>query len=380
MDTLKQFLKRPGTYVGMVVALSFQLIFFCVWLTAYDGVNERADQMRIAIVNEDVNIGNKIAEGLQRNLPFQVKAERSVEKANKEMNDHVYDMIIEIPASFSKDINETGKSNLNFHINQANAMMAKQMMEGAAKQIRDNVNKEVASYKKQAIVGKLQAVGPENVEVIKGLTENSIDFTIHKVNDTKGFSVNMVPLMIVLASFVGAMIMSMELSKVAIEVKGSWSNFLSRQIINGTVSILLACITIGLMKGFQIEMHETVGSIWVFQAIVFFAFLSLTQMFLTVFGNAGMIFNIISLSLQLVSSGVIVPHEMLSKTYQTIGELFPATYAANGYYTIVFGGVSLERNIISLLVIVLVTQSVAVMTLAIKGMVKGRRSSVVKEA
>ena len=99
---IKTVFKRPGTYVGMVVALSFQLIFFCVWLTAYDGVNERADQMRIAIVNEDVNIGNKIAEGLQRNLPFQVKAERSVEKANKEMNDHVYDMIIEIPASFQK--------------------------------------------------------------------------------------------------------------------------------------------------------------------------------------------------------------------------------------------------------------------------------------
>lgn len=57
MDILKQFLKRPGTYVGMIVALSFQLIFFCVWLTAYDGVNERADQMRIAIVNEDANIG-----------------------------------------------------------------------------------------------------------------------------------------------------------------------------------------------------------------------------------------------------------------------------------------------------------------------------------
>lgn len=96
------------------------------------------------------------------------------------------------------------------------------------------------------------------------------------------------------------------------------------------------------------------------------------------FGNAGMIFNIISLSLQLVSSDVIVPHEMLSKTYQTISELFPATYVANGYYTIIFGGVSLERNIISLLVIVLVTQSVAVMILAIKGMAKGRGSSVVK--
>ncbi|TKH17217.1 hypothetical protein FC699_02050 [Bacillus wiedmannii] len=112
--------------------------------------------------------------------------------------------------------------------------------------------------------------------------------------------------------------------------------------------------------------------------IVFFAFLSLTQMFITVFGNAGMIFNIISLSLQLVSSGVIVPHEMLSKTYETIGELFPATYAANGYYTIIFWGVSLEKNIISLLVIILVTQLIAVITVSIKGIVK-RRSHVVKE-
>ncbi|PEJ95810.1 hypothetical protein CN558_27030 [Bacillus wiedmannii] len=112
--------------------------------------------------------------------------------------------------------------------------------------------------------------------------------------------------------------------------------------------------------------------------MVFSAFLSLTQMVITVFGNAGMIFNIISLSLQLVSSGVIVPHEMLSKTYQTIGELFPATYAANGYYTIIFGGVSLGENIISLLVIILVTQLVAVITVSIKEIVK-RRSHVVKE-
>lgn len=197
-------------------------------------------------------------------------------------------------------------------------MMAKQMMEGAAKQIRDNVNKEIANYKKQAIVGKLQAVGHENVEVIRGLTEDSIGFTVHKVNDAKGFSVNMVPLTHRISFICRSNDYEYGTIKVAKEVKGGWSNFLSRQIINGTVSILLACITIGLMKGFQIEMHETVWSIWVFQAIVFFAFLSLTQMFLTVFGNAGMIFNIISLSLQLVSSGVIVPHEMLSKTYQTL--------------------------------------------------------------
>ena len=379
MNTLKQFFKIPGTYVGVIVALAFQLIFFCVWLTAYDGVNERADQMHIAIVNQDTNMGSKVAEGLQTNLPFQVTKEKSMEKAKEEMNAHAYDMIIEIPTSFSKDVSEKGKTDLTFHINQANAMMAKQMMEGVAKQVRDNVNKEISNYKQQAVAGKLQAMGPGSVEAIKGLTEDSVGFTIHKVNDAKGFSVNMVPLMIVLASFVGAMIMSMELSKVAKQVGGSWENFLSRQVINAAVSILLACITVGLMKVFQIEAQETVWNVWVFQAIVFFAFLSLTQMFITLFGNVGMLFNIISLSLQLVSSGVMVPHAMLSKTYQTIGELFPATYAANGYYTIIFGGGSLKENIISLLFIIIITQIVALVAMGISFVLKGKRR-LVKEA
>ncbi|MBO1581736.1 YhgE/Pip domain-containing protein [Bacillus sp. XF8] len=373
MNTLKQFFKMPGTYVGIVVALAFQLIFFCVWLTAYDGVNERADQMKIAIVNQDTNIGSKIAEGLQKNLPFQVTKEKSMEKAKEEMDEHVYDMIIEIPTSFSKDISSKGKTDLNFHINQANSMMAKQMMEGIAKQVHDNVNKEVAGYKRQAITGKLQTMGSEGIEAIKGLTEDSVGFTVHKVNDAKGFSVNMVPLMIVLASFVGAMIMSMELSKVAKQVEGGWSNFFSRQVINGVVSILLACITIGLMKGFQIGVQEMVWNVGVFQTIVFFAFLSITQMFITLFGNVGMLFNIISLSLQLVSSGVMVPHAMLSKTYQTIGELFPATYAANGYYTIIFGGGNLKGNIISLLFIIVITQIVALVAVGISFVLKGKR-------
>ena len=41
--------------------------------------------------------------------------------------------------------------------------------------------------------------------------------------------------------------------------------------------------------------------------------------------------------------------------------------------SIIFGGVSLERNIISLLVIVLVIQLVAGMILAIKGMARKRK-------
>ncbi|HDX9589062.1 TPA: ABC transporter permease [Bacillus pseudomycoides] len=376
MNTLKQFFKIPGTYVGIVVALAFQLIFFCVWLTAYDGVYERANEMRIAIVNQDANMGSKIAQGLQNNLPFQVKNEKSMEKAKEEMDKHVYDMIIEIPASFSKDISEKRKADLNFHINQASAMMAKQMMEGAAKQVRDNVNKEVSSYKQQAAAGKLQAMEPGSAEAIKGLTEDSVGFAIHKVNDAKGFSINMVPLMIVLASFVGAMIMSMELYKASQLVERGLGNFFSRQLINMVVAVVLATITVILMKFFHIQMQESIFTVWLFQTIVFFAFLSLTQMFLNLFGNAGMLFNILSLSLQLVSAGVMVPHVMLSHTYQTIGTLLPATYAADGYYTIIFGGESLTKNIMYLCMIIVVTQIIAVIGYKISILLKRNQAAI----
>ncbi|MDP7979811.1 YhgE/Pip domain-containing protein [Bacillus sp. WLY-B-L8] len=376
MNTLKQFFKIPGTYVGIVVALAFQLIFFCVWLTAYDGVYERANEMRIAIVNQDANMGSKIAQGLQNNLPFQVKNEKSMEKAKEEMDKHVYDMIIEIPASFSKDISEKRKADLNFHINQASAMMAKQMMEGAAKQVRDNVNKEVSSYKQQAAAGKLQAMEPGSAEAIKGLTEDSVGFAIHKVNDAKGFSINMVPLMIVLASFVGAMIMSMELYKASQLVERGLGNFFSRQLINMVVAVILATITVILMKFFHIQIQESIFTVWLFQTIVFFAFLSLTQMFLNLFGNAGMLFNILSLSLQLVSAGVMVPHVMLSHTYQTIGTLLPATYAADGYYTIIFGGESLTKNIMYLCMIIVVTQIIAVIGYKISILLKRNQAAI----
>ena len=377
MNTLKQFFKIPGTYVGIVVALAFQLIFFCVWLTAYDGVYERANEMRIAIVNQDANMGSKIAQGLQNNLPFQVKKEQSIERAKEEMDKHAYDMIIEIPPSFSKDISEKGKANLKFHINQANAMMAKQMMEGAAKQVRDNVNKEVSGYKQQAVAGKLQVMDQGSAAAIKGLTEDSVEFAIYKVNDAKGFSINMVPLMIVLASFVGAMIMSMELSKASQIVERGLGNFFSRQLINVVVAVVLAIITVILMKFFHIQMQKPIFTVWLFQTIVFFAFLSLTQMFLNLFGNAGMLFNILSLSLQLVSAGVMVPHVMLSHTYQTIGTLLPATYAADGYYTIIFGGESLTKNIMYLCMIIVVTQIIAVIGYKISISLK-RNQAVIK--
>lgn len=91
------------------------------------------------------------------------------------------------------------------------------------------------------------------------------------------------------------------------ESLSKWQLFLARQLLNVGVAFTLPFITIGLMHLFNIASQESLLSIYFFQSVMYLAFLSLAQVFVIAFGNMGMVFNICALSLQLVTSGVLVP-------------------------------------------------------------------------
>ncbi|HEX6594683.1 MAG TPA: hypothetical protein VF095_08845 [Bacillota bacterium] len=70
MKALKQFFKIRETYVGIAATLAYQIIFFSVWLTAYDGVFERTDQLKVALVNEDARLGEVVSKAIEEKVPF----------------------------------------------------------------------------------------------------------------------------------------------------------------------------------------------------------------------------------------------------------------------------------------------------------------------
>ncbi|MEK4827067.1 ABC transporter permease [Niallia sp. FSL W8-0951] len=382
MKTLKQFFKHPETIIGISTAVAFLLIFFCVWMTAYDGVNNRIDKLKIGLVNEDQQIGSMIEKEVVKNVPFEVKMYQSIASAKKDMNQSKLDMVMQIPAIFSSRLQENEIPEINYFINQANATLAKQIMDGAAKNITQSINENVYNYKQQLILSNLQEQLGKNVpsnelaqEFSKGISQaleslniQSVQTTVEKTNNVDGFAPTMVPLMMVLASYVGSMIMSLNMNIVSSKIKSNynkWSIFLVRQIINIGASILLSSITLLLFAIFNIELHTSIIESGIFQIFVYFSFLSLTQMFVILFGPGGMLFNILALSLQLVTSGVIIPKTMLSSFYQTIGSYLPATYASNGYYSLIFGGKSLTTEMMALLIVSAVTLFVALFRIAL---------------
>ncbi|EML6324552.1 MULTISPECIES: YhgE/Pip domain-containing protein [Bacillus cereus group] len=376
MKTLKNFFKHRETFIGIATAFAFLLIFFCVWMTAYDGVTDRVDQLKVGLVNEDKQMGTTIEENLEKNLPFKVKSYGSVAHAKEDMDERNLDMVIQIPANFSSLLKENNNVEIKYFINQANSSLTKQIMAGATKDITQTINKNIYTYKQKLILSNLskelstaipseelaQKLSENITKVLNSLNIDSVQSSVKKTNNTEGFAATMLPLLIVLASWVGAMIMSLNLNSVAEKLKSihsKWSIFFTRQFINIVASIILAFITLIFMSLFDIKLNTNVFETWVFQTLVFFSFLSLTQMFVVLFGPAGMVFNIISLSLQLVTFGVIVPKAMLSDFYQTVGSYFPATYVADGYYTVIFGGSDLSHDMNILLFVSLITIGIA---------------------
>lgn len=369
--------KIRETYIGIAAAILFQLIFFIVWMTAYDGINDRSSNLKIGIVNDDEIIGENIVQQIEQNIPFQVEMYTSLNEAQSDMNERKIEMIIEIPTSFTDSIHLNNEATIVYWINQANSTLTKTMMENISLQLNNNINKGLfAQQKNEAVMFTEQLQIPEQLttsitSMLNTLNDHPIEADIQKTNVTEGFAANLVPLMIIISSFVGAMVMIMQHEIAAQSVKSilsKWELFLSRQLINIGVSLFLPVLTISLMNIFDITSQQSLLTIYLFQSLLFLAFLLFAQVFVLVFGNPGMVFNILALSLQLVTSGVLVPKELLSEWYMRVASFLPATYGADGYYTIVFGGSSTNifDNIQSLLVIIVVTLTITTVTTALK--------------
>lgn len=385
MTGLQALLRVRETYIGIVATIAFQLIFFTIWMTAYDGVNERAEQLSIGLVVEDSAMGQQVAQNIKGSIPFSMEDYPSMKKAESALNERQINMIMQIPADFTNQIQAGKEAEIIYAINQANASVAKNMMEGVAKQLTEEINQALYPMQQNQAVEVFaqqfaqlpfeqqtaQQITTSVKTTVMNVKDHVVDGTIIKTNNVKGFAANFVPLMVIISSFVGAMVMIMQHQQAAQLVQESlskWQLFLARQLLNMGVAFTLPFITIGLMHLFNIASQESLLSIYFFQSVMYLAFLSLAQVFVIAFGNMGMVFNICALSLQLVTSGVLVPKTMLSEGYKQVAAMLPATYGADGYYTIIFGGSTdnLLQNSSSLGIIIFVTLAIATLIVTFK--------------
>jgi len=105
---------------------------------------------------------------------------------------------------------------------------------------------------------------------------------------------------------------------------------------------------------------------WAFQALFLAAFMFISHLFVIVFGLPGMLFNIAMLSIQLVSSGAMVPRELLPDAFRAISGFLPATYAVEGSMNILLGGPGSSQASLSLALFIAAAVAIASCAVALR--------------
>lgn len=370
---LQTFMKRPTTWVGIITAIMFQVIFSVIWMTGYDGVTDRVDQLRIAVVNEDQQMGQQISKQLVEKLPFDMTEIASLADAKQQLDEREFQMVVVIPSDFSQNIaSADNTAKLQYLINESNPALIKSIMSGAAASITAEVNGQAVSAGVQNVLSSMNVPAEQATAAAQGLSER-VTADIQSTNVVKGMNNQMVPMMMVLASFVGAMIMGMNFEQSSMMISGTvgkWHRFGARSIVNVVAAVIVSLVGSSLLVSFGGQMEQGFLHLWLFQLLFLMTFIFVTQMFLYLFGMAGMLFNIMVLSAQLVTSGAIVPRELLSDFYLKLGSFLPATYAVDGNMNILFGGPSVSSDAWSLVVVIVIALAVSMLAVGLKNKTK----------
>ncbi|NEW09170.1 ABC transporter permease [Paenibacillus sp. SYP-B3998] len=371
LSVLGAFLKPTTTKVGIITAVMFQLLFSIIWMTGYAGVSDNTKNFKIAIVNEDQGLGSKIVENLKGNLPFRTEVISSNEEAQRRLNAREVQMVMRISADFSKQLQTQGATvPISYTINESNPSMTKSVMQAVASNVTAAVNKEAVAVGAAAVLTQMNPKLPAEQagQIAQGLT-SKVTSEIHSTNKVKDMPNQMLPMMLVLASMVGTMIMGMNFN-VSSNLLGSSLSKGHKTAARFMITLIASAI-IGLIGASMVVLlggHVEKGyfMLWAFQSLFLLTFALVAQMFLTLFGNAGMLFNIAMLSLQLVTSGAIVPRELLSNFYHSLSDVFPGTYAVNGLMNILFGGPDVSKEVEFLFLIAGVALVIDVLVVSLK--------------
>lgn len=341
------YLKNPQSKIAVIVALMAQLIFCIFWMTAYDGVLDRTNQLKIAIVNEDGESGKGIELQLIKDLPFEMIS-LSKENALQELEQRDIHMIITIPEKFGEALKKPGaEAKISYTMNESNAQLPKGIMQTVAAKVTNELNANASLQGTQAVLEQFKMPSQQASQTAESILKK-VEADITSLHPVKGMHNQMVPMMLILGSYVGAMLMAMNLHQVTVSIGAALSK--GQHLAVRTLFVLIGSFIVSLagssiIAAFGGQMESGFAAFWLFHWLTVMTFMFFAQTFLMVMGMAGMFVNMSMLSLQLVSSGTIVPKQMLSGFYQEMAHFLPASYSVEGFMNLQFGGIQTLHDI-----------------------------------
>jgi hypothetical protein len=341
---LLQFLKNKGIKYAIILAAFYQIAMVGLYIYGYHVLPKGVDQLVLNVVNHDGDEGAAIEKSLVSNLPFdKIVTDKALDKSKIELNNRHIQMIIEIPDHFVDDL-ASGKSCLNFYINESNTTTAVTTMKEVAKSITDNFNLTINQGKLSSILNSLNISTVKQEEITEQFKNSVVQNNIYVNKAPNGMDYVMAPAFLSIATYASSMVAAIILMNILIAfipVIGKWKSFRYIEITGCVIAILAplfglimarTLLQINLQKILLLYLQQ------IFMQITAFQF---TFIFSLLLGQYGVFINIPLLLAQTIAGGGTMPLQIMPKLYKAISYFTPMYPNTQIDFGLLFGGPSI---------------------------------------
>lgn len=340
-----QFLKSQGAIASIFMGIFYAVAMLGIFLSGYTSIPGNMDELKIAIVNDDKGeAGSQIAQQLGESLPFKtIETDLTNKQALKDLEHNELALVIHIPENFSADAQSGKGTNLDFTVNEASSTMVSSSMSSVVAEINKQLSANFSQQTAQAILMNFNL--PENQATeMAAQIENSYTGNYVIMNDVPdGMHNSMLPMFLTMASYVGAMIASMQLVGTFKANRGKASKtklFIYVQLAALLIAILSTIAALAV--AFLITDLDTSVLLPVAgqQILLYMAAFNVCAIPTFIMGEGGMILNIPILLMQTLANGATIPRDMMYAPFEWFSYFTPMYHSVQSYLAILFGSIS----------------------------------------
>ena len=145
-----------------------------------------------------------------------------------------------------------------------------------------------------------------------------------------------------------------------------WHPFVIRSVAIIGISLIVSGVSTFMVSVATGPFTQGFIPIWTFEWLASASFMYVAQIATLLFGPRGIVANHVVLIISIVSSGAIVPPQLLSAYFLGLRRILPGTYAVNGTFNVLFGGTGTTEDVVRLFSIVIVSILLSALIVLVK--------------
>ncbi len=340
---LTKFLFSKGVIYAIILAVFYQIAMVGLYIYGYHVLPDGVNQLTINVVNQDGDKGEAIEKELVPTLSksfSKVITDKELTESKEELDSRQIQMIIVIPENFVSNL-ETGKSTIDFYIDESNTTTVINTMEEVAKSVTDNFNQAINQGKLTNILKSLNVTITEQEQITEQLNNSVVQNNVY-INKAPGsMDYVMTPSFLSIAAYASSMVVAIVLMNIFlafIPITGKWKAFQYVEITGCVIAVVAPLfgvimtrilISISMQKMINIYLQQIFMQITAFQFTLILSLL---------FGQNGIFINIPLMLAQTIAGGGTMPLQIMPDPFKVISYFTPMYPNTQINFGILYGG------------------------------------------